>query len=193
MLLPNWSADDAPANSAVRNAAFQVVSPPTGEESSPPSFAKPMDMTSEALDTPEEEEPEAATPAEAAELKAKKKLTDIVVEKVNTERKRAGCKPLGKAAALTKSAQRHSDDMSKRDYFSHTTPEGVTFDQRIKKAGYPRPGAENIAKGATTATKVMSLWMNSAGHKRNILNCDLKKIGVGLAKDGWYWTQNFGY
>ena len=69
--------------------------------------------------------------------------------------------------------------MAARDYFSHTTPEGVTFDQRIKNAGYP-PGAENIARGQRTAESVMSSWMGSEGHRRNIENCRLTTIGVGL-------------
>nr|CEL19277.1 Transporter [Kibdelosporangium sp. MJ126-NF4]CTQ94924.1 Transporter [Kibdelosporangium sp. MJ126-NF4] len=154
-------------------------------------------MTNVAVQTPLQAEDASASvalsPADGEALAAAKKLTDIVIEKVNKERKSAGCQPVAKNSALTTAAQRHTDDMSKRDYFSHTTPEGVTFDKRIKNAGYPRPGAENIAKGATTATKVMSMWMKSAGHRQNILNCSLKKIGVGLAKDGWYWTQDFGY
>jgi uncharacterized protein YkwD len=89
--------------------------------------------------------------------------------------------------------ERHSDDMSTRNYFSHTTPEGVPFDHRIRNAGYSRPGAENIAKGSTTAAQTMQLWMNSHGHRANILNCKLTKLGVGVATAGWYWTQDFGY
>ena len=61
--------------------------------------------------------------------------------------------------------------MAARNYFSHTTPEGVTFDQRIKTAGYPQPGAENIAKGQRSAQQVMNDWMGSDGHRRNIENC----------------------
>jgi uncharacterized protein YkwD len=84
--------------------------------------------------------------------------------------------------------------MSTRNYFSHTTPEGVPFDHRIRNAGYSRPGAENIAKGSTTAAQTMQLWMNSHGHRANILNCKLTKLGVGVATAGWYWTQDsFGY
>ncbi|WP_342669925.1 CAP domain-containing protein [Amycolatopsis jejuensis] len=94
---------------------------------------------------------------------------------------------------LDRAAQGHSDDMSARDYFSHDTPEGDDFADRITEAGYPRPGAENIAKGASSAEQVMQMWMNSSGHRDNILNCSLKKIGVGVATSGWYWTQDFGY
>lgn len=83
--------------------------------------------------------------------------------------------------------------MSQRDYFSHTTPEGTTFDKRIEAAGYPSPAAENIAKGSTTPAQTMEMWMNSAGHRVNILNCSYKKLGVGLDTDGWSWVQDFGF
>jgi uncharacterized protein YkwD len=116
-----------------------------------------------------------------------------LVDLVNVERAKAGCEPMTSDSRLAKAAQGHSVDMSQRNYFAHTTPEGVTFDERIKAAGYSRPGAENIAKGSTTASQTMTLWMNSGGHRANILNCDLTRIGVGVTTSGWYWTQDFGY
>jgi uncharacterized protein YkwD len=85
--------------------------------------------------------------------------------------------------------------MAARGYFSHTTPDGVEFSTRITNAGYRWSGAgENIAKGQRTAADVMNSWMNSAGHKANILNCGFKNIGVGVAADtqgSLVWTQNF--
>jgi uncharacterized protein YkwD len=116
-----------------------------------------------------------------------------VVELVNEARADAGCKPLKVEPTLTAAASGHSNDMAARDYFSHTTPEGSTFDERIKTAGYPLPGAENIARGQKNAEQVMKDWMNSAGHRANILNCQLKVIGVGLNTNGNYWTQDFGF
>ncbi len=82
--------------------------------------------------------------------------------------------------------------MASRNYFEHSTPEGVSFSQRITNAGYPSPGAENIAKGYQTAQEVMDGWMKSDGHKANILNCSLKTIGVSVDANGYYWTQDFG-
>lgn len=111
---------------------------------------------------------------------------------VNQARARAGCNPLTDDPRLDQAAQQHSDDMSSRDYFSHTTPEGVTFDQRETAAGYPSPGGENIAQGYTSAQAVMNGWMNSSGHRANILNCSFVAIGIGLDTRGWYWTQDFG-
>lgn len=116
-----------------------------------------------------------------------------VVELVNARRAEAGCPPLTLDPRLTRAAQRHSEDMSARGYFAHTTPEGVTFAERIRRAGYPAPAAENIARGPHSAERVMRLWMNSPGHRANILNCAFTAIGVGLDRDGWYWTQTFGY
>ncbi|HEX6355263.1 CAP domain-containing protein [Actinophytocola sp.] len=112
---------------------------------------------------------------------------------VNAARQEAGCGPVSVDGRLTTAAQGHASDMAARSYFDHTTPEGVTFDQRITNAGYPSPGAENIARGAETAASVMELWMNSPGHRRNIVNCDLNTIGVGLDRNGFYWVQDFGF
>lgn len=118
---------------------------------------------------------------------------DKVVNLTNAERQQAGCGPLAFDASIAAAAQGHATDMANRDYFEHTTPEGVTFDQRIRNAGYSKPGAENIARGADTAEQVVELWMNSPGHRANILNCDLNTIGVGLDTDGFYWVQDFGF
>jgi len=111
---------------------------------------------------------------------------------VNQARAQAGCNPLTDDPRLDQAALQHSDDMSSRNYFSHTTPEGVTFDQRETAAGYPSPGGENIAQGYTSAQAVMNGWMNSAGHRANILNCGFVAIGIGVDTAGWYWTQDFG-
>jgi uncharacterized protein YkwD len=112
---------------------------------------------------------------------------------VNKARVENGCPALQVDDRLASAASAHSADMSDRDYFAHTSPDGVTFDTRILNAGYPTPGAENIARGQTSAQSVMDAWMKSRGHRTNILNCKLTAIGVGLDTDGWYWTQDFGY
>jgi uncharacterized protein YkwD len=119
--------------------------------------------------------------------------TDEVFTLVNQARADNGCNPLKVDSRLTTAAQGHSDDMAQQNYFSHTTPSGVTFDKREEAAGYPTPGGENIAQGQTSAQQVMTAWMNSSGHRANILNCQFTAIGIGLATNGWYWTQDFGY
>lgn len=154
---------------------------PTSEETEAP--APPPATTAEDEDPPADPPPAAPDASQA----------DQVVTLANTFRQDAGCGPLTPQPALTAAAQSHASDMASRSYFSHDTPEGVTFDQRIRGAGYSRPGAENIARGARTAESVMQMWMDSPGHRRNILNCDLSTIGIGLDRNGFYWVQDFGY
>ncbi|MCZ4611269.1 CAP domain-containing protein, partial [Streptomyces sp. Lzd4kr] len=118
-----------------------------------------------------------------------------VVALVNKERANAGCGPLEEDSLLNKSAQGHSDDMAARDFFDHTNPDGADPGQRITAAGYRwSTYGENIAMGQQTPAAVMESWMNSPGHRANILNCSFKDIGVGIhnGPGGPWWTQNFG-
>jgi len=115
-----------------------------------------------------------------------------VVAITNQQRAANGCGALTVDARLTAAAQKHSADMSAGGYFDHDSQDGRTFDQRIRAEGYPSPGAENIAQGQRSAQEVMDDWMNSPGHRRNILDCSLRTIGVGWASNGNYWTQDFG-
>ncbi|GAB3872846.1 CAP domain-containing protein [Terrabacter terrigena] len=119
-----------------------------------------------------------------------------VVQLVNAQRAKVGCRALVSDARLARAAQAHSADMAKRRYFSHTSLDGRTFVQRIRAQGYTgtRLG-ENIAAGYRTPSSVMAAWMKSPGHRANILNCSYKAIGVGYASGGpygAYWTQDFG-
>jgi uncharacterized protein YkwD len=120
---------------------------------------------------------------------------DSVIELTNKARATAGCAPLRFDVRLRTAARRHSTDMGLHDYFSHTSQDGDTFADRIEAAGYPHPGAENIARGYQTAAEVMDGWMNSPGHRANILNCGLRTIGVGVyySPGGPWLTQDFGW
>ncbi|MEH1014489.1 CAP domain-containing protein [Micromonospora sp. CPCC 206060] len=117
-----------------------------------------------------------------------------VVTLVNQERAKAGCGAVTINANLATAAQLHSDDQAARQQMSHTGSDGSDFVQRAKRAGYQYPIGENVAMGYETAAAVMEGWMNSPGHRANILNCDAKAIGVGVATGGGrlYWTQVFG-
>lgn len=119
---------------------------------------------------------------------------DQVIALVNAERAKVGCGALTANATLTKAAQGHSDDMAARDFFDHTNPDGAGPGDRVTAAGYPwSTYGENIAMGQSTPEQVMESWMNSPGHRANILNCDFKEIGVGVHNSGGpYWTQVFG-
>ncbi|MFE2530883.1 sigma-70 family RNA polymerase sigma factor [Streptomyces sp. NPDC059371] len=118
-----------------------------------------------------------------------------VVALVNKERAAAGCGPLTEDPQLEDAAQTHSDDMAARDFFDHNNPDGVDPGKRITAAGYQwSTYGENIAMGQQTPASVMESWMNSPGHRANILNCSFKNIGVGVHKGsgGPWWTQDFG-
>jgi hypothetical protein len=98
--------------------------------------------------------------------------------------------------ALAQAAIGHSDDMAKRHYFSHPTPEGVTFVMRTEAAGFTTyPVGENIAAGFDSPLAVTLAWMCSKGHRFNILECKYDVQGMGYAFDpinGFYYTQDFG-
>ncbi|WP_229810199.1 CAP domain-containing protein [Actinomadura citrea] len=122
-------------------------------------------------------------------------LAQQVVSLTNAERAKNGCGALTVDSRLQAAAQGHSDDMVARDFFDHTDPSGKNPGDRITAAGYRwSTYGENIAYGQRTPAAVMSAWMNSSGHRANILNCRFKNIGVGVTlKSGTpYWTQNFG-
>lgn len=94
--------------------------------------------------------------------------------------------------ALRCAARLHAKDMQDRNYFSHTTPDGVTFDQRITQAGYDwRTIGENIAYGQRSPQEVMTAWMQSPGHCQNLMNPSFKELGVGFY-DNYRWVQDFG-
>ncbi|WP_380283133.1 CAP domain-containing protein [Kitasatospora purpeofusca] len=117
-----------------------------------------------------------------------------VVELVNAQRSQAGCGPLGIDSRLTTAAQVHSDDMADRNFFDHASPEGRHADHRIEAAGYRwSTWGENIARGQKDPAAVMESWMNSPGHRANILNCSFQQIGVGVrtGSGGPWWTQVF--
>ncbi|GAB3690437.1 CAP domain-containing protein [Saccharopolyspora tripterygii] len=133
-----------------------------------------------------------STAAVSMSADPKPPVQDEVVSLVNEARAEAGCAPLTVDDRLTKAATEHSADMATRGYFSHTTPDGRTFGDRLRDAGYPSPGAENIARGHTSADQVVGDWMKSRGHRKNIVDCSLRTIGVGVEYNGLYWTQDFG-
>lgn len=115
-----------------------------------------------------------------------------VVAATNAERREAGCPALDTDRRLTRAAQGHAADMAEDDFFSHTGEDGEEFDDRIRDTGHPAPGAENIAQGQSSAAEVVAAWMDSSGHRRNILNCSFTDIGVGYDERGDYWVQDFG-
>ncbi|MFB7087189.1 CAP domain-containing protein [Streptomyces sp. NPDC056296] len=118
-----------------------------------------------------------------------------VLALVNEERASAGCSPVTANDRLTRAADDYSDVMASSGVMSHTGPDGSTMTTRVEAAGYQWSTlGENIARGQADAASVMDSWMNSPGHRANILNCSFKELGVGVhfGDGGPWWTQNFG-
>ncbi len=126
---------------------------------------------------------------------ATKSVEEEVVRLVNVERAKNGLKPLTANWQLARVARYKSADMRDKGYFSHTSPTyGSPFDMmKSFNISYSAAG-ENIAAGQTTAQAVMDSWMNSPGHRQNILSPNFSEIGVGYCTGGsyrYYWTQMF--
>lgn len=109
-----------------------------------------------------------------------------VADLVNKERANRGLKPLQHRADIKNVAEKKAQDLINSNYFSHNSPNyGSPFDM-LKAFGVSyRSAAENIAKGQTTPEQVMNSWMNSPGHRNNILNGDFDAIGVGFYHGAW--------
>ncbi|GEM_PF-5714957 len=138
-----------------------------------------------------------------------------IIDLTNAERQQRGLAALRFNIFLAESAQAHTDDMQQRDYMAHESPEGTTAVDRVKVAGYldefnrcqcssSYTVGENLAKGQVTAAEVVQGWMDSPGHRKNILNPDFTEIGIGITKfdalknsgnfdpASYFWGQNFG-
>ncbi len=147
--------------------------------------------------SPERSAPaEVKAPPQEAPQERDNSSANKVLNLVNQQRSAAGCGPLTLDNRLTQAATAHSQDMSKNNYFAHNSQDGRDPFQRMRDAGYPSPGAENIAQGYADEQAAVDGWMNSPGHRANILNCSLHTMGLGTASSpakGIYWTQTFGF
>ncbi|MGW4808733.1 CAP domain-containing protein, partial [Kitasatospora sp. NPDC004272] len=166
---------------------------PAAPSAPSPSAASSAPPASSAAPAPSA--PPSSAPASVSAQKRAADLAQQVLDLVNSERAKAGCGPLGANAKLATAALRHSEDMAARNFFDHTNPDGAGPQQRIDAVGYAWSGwGENIARGQKDAAAVMDSWMNSSGHRANILNCGFTELGVGvhLGTGGPWWTQDFG-
>ncbi|ADU74977.1 spore coat assembly protein SafA/uncharacterized YkwD family protein [Acetivibrio thermocellus AD2] len=118
-----------------------------------------------------------------------------VIRLVNVERAKKGLPALKANWQLSRVARYKSEDMANKGYFSHTSPTYGSPFKMMEDFGIKFTAAgENIAMGQQTARDVMNAWMNSPGHRNNILSPSFTEIGVGLAKGPngrLYWTQMF--
>lgn len=186
------SASEAPV--ATEPAASEAPASATPAAPEAPASTAPSAPEAPASTAPSTPEATAsASPSTAGTTAPASAAVTRVVALVNTERGKVGCSPLTLNAKLSKAAQDHSADMASHQNMSHTGSDGSDPGQRITTAGYTWSAyGENVAYGYSTPEEVMAGWMSSPGHKRNILDCAFKEIGVGLAQPGSYWTQDFG-
>jgi uncharacterized protein YkwD len=196
----NATRPQSPSPSA--SASASASASPTGSPSKPASEKPAPSATPskpKATSSPSRtatKAPKAPTASSApVTVSARAAAEAEVLKLVNQERAKVGCSPLAANSALTKLAETFSDDMAARDFFDHTDPNGKSPWDRAAAAGVTDLGGENIARGQADAAAVMEAWMNSPGHRANILNCDFKTLGVGvhLGPGGPWWTQDFGY
>jgi uncharacterized protein YkwD len=128
------------------------------------------------------------------ETNANKSYVEQVVDLVNAERAKAGLSALTMTSELNAAAQIRAQETTQS--FSHTRPNGSSFSSVLKESGISYRGAgENIAWGQATPEDVVTAWMNSEGHRANILNKNYTSIGVGYYLNGStpYWSQLFTY
>ncbi len=163
----------------------QEVTPEVDQKpSTPETPSVPAPETPEVKpdDSVDQEQPSASISAVEQEIL---KLT-------NAERQKAGLAPLAIDENLMKSARAKSKDMAQNRYFSHTSPTyGSPFDQMATFGVKYRSAAENIAYGQRSAEEVVRAWMDSPGHRQNILTGNFTHIGIGYDANGHYWTQQF--
>ncbi|MFG3339792.1 CAP domain-containing protein [Glycomyces sp. NPDC048151] len=200
------ASDAGPASAAVETASAEDTASPELQVDDAPAEAGMR--TQEAEEVPTTETPEETTEAPAEEEDdggsgggedqgGTGEYADVeaaVADLVDAERAEAGCGALERDSRLDTAARLHAEDMAANDYFDHTSQDGRGPTERAAEQGYEGGVGENIAAGYPDAASVMEGWMNSEGHRANILNCDYSVLGVGVAdRDGTlYWVQNFG-
>lgn len=180
---------DAPGD-AVSPGAAPTSARPTPSRSATPKPSRTTAASRQLARTPAARTtaPRAAVaPGISAELRE-------VVNLVNQERAKAGCKALSIDDKLMLAAQRHSQDQADHKTMTHNGSDGSDLRVRLKRVGYVySQAAENVAWNQQSPAEVMTAWMNSTDHRKNILNCAYTEIGVGVARsNGPYWTQDFG-
>ncbi len=169
--------------------AFAAIAVGT-EETTPAAWAAPVSLARVASTVP------------AATIGAFEKEVLRLTNKARAKKRKCGSttfkalKALKWNAVLAAVAENHSRDMSVRNYFAHTNPDGLSPFNRMKKAGYRyRAAGENIAAGYATPASVVAAWLKSPGHCRNIMNKSFTRLGVGYYQGSGtyrhYITQTF--
>ncbi|ARK31239.1 CAP domain-containing protein [Halalkalibacter krulwichiae] len=190
-LLPENATQLSPEEIAGRLRAGIPEQP--GQPAGEPARQQP-----EGPETPQQtppEQPSEAAPEEEPQSQPTEGISEIeqqVIDLTNVERRNNGLPDLQADASLSNVARAKSNDMQQNNYFSHTSPTyGSPFDMMRDFGVQYNTAGENIAQGQRTPEEVVQAWMNSEGHRANILNREYTHIGVGYQESGNYWTQMF--
>lgn len=197
----NYAAPQSPKPPASSNAPSR---PSASSSSSSSSYSKPVQplpkppaasSSRPSLPKPESSRPSSASskPSSSGTGSSAQSFAEQVVKLVNQERAKAGLSPLSISQPAASAALVRSKEIE--GAFSHTRPNGSSFSTALTEQGVRyRSAGENIAWGQRTPEQVMEAWMNSAGHRANILNAKFTSIGVGCYRNAsgvYYWTQLF--
>jgi uncharacterized protein YkwD len=176
--LPTWTGTAAPVDVAPATAGPTPTATTGSPTTATPTATAPAETgATGASDAPTS--PTSSPTGTASTAALPSGLLGQVVDLVNDERAAADCPALAVDERLAEAAGAHAADMVDRQYFDHTSPDGSTPASRAEAAGYSGAVAENIATGYSTAVAVVEGWMDSPGHRANILDCDQRVTGVG--------------
>ena len=190
--MPDSPDDNQPENPDIPDNE-QPENPDTPDSEQPETPDSPDNEQPEMPDTPDNNQPENPSLPDTDTENAD--FVRQVVDLVNRERAKAGLSPVTADTSIQAAAQVRAKEIEKS--FSHTRPDGSSFSTALTQQGVTYRGSgENIAWGQKTPEQVMNGWMNSEGHRANILNKNFTKIGVGYHQNASgtnYWTQLFTY
>ena len=173
------------AAAALLASCITIQMPPSGPAGSPPPSGSPPSSGQPASPPPAPPPAPVAGPGSGG-----RRLVEQMVDVVNAHRRAARCPELVWMQTVANAAQAHSDDMARRNYFNHESPEGQGPSDRLRAHGVTfRAMGENIALHPGTPRDVLAQWVGSPGHRRNLDQCSYTHHGIGL-RDG-LWTHLF--
>ncbi|WP_396954187.1 CAP domain-containing protein [Neobacillus niacini] len=176
-------------------APAPVTPAPKAPTAPAPVTPAPKAPTAPAPKAPTTPAPAAPAPKPAAPAPTTGNVSQYVqqvIDLTNAQRSKSGLPALKADSQLSGVAQKKSVDMQQNNYFSHTSPTyGSPFDMMRDFGVTYKSAGENIAQGQRTPQEVVNAWMNSEGHRKNILSANFTHIGVGYEKSGNHWTQMF--
>ncbi|WP_404441970.1 CAP domain-containing protein [Sutcliffiella horikoshii] len=191
---PSAEAVEKEAPKQAEQKPAEKVEAPKEEKAEAPAEAPKQEAPKQEAPSPQQQAPQqnAEKPATEQTAGAVSEFEKKVVELTNAEREKQGLAPLELDEELSKVAKDKSKDMQQNNYFSHNSPtHGSPFDMMKKYGIQYNTAGENIAQGQQSPEEVVNAWMNSEGHRANIMNENFTHIGVGHVEEGNYWTQMF--